>query len=1147
MLIDFGTDAPGPRPPTGGTDEVRVVRFDSLTPMVSHTFHIPHQFITRNSQIAARDFNGDHTPDILILSQDTTGHDTHGEPIGSATLFGCSPTLGTPSTCVQSLLASIPASADGRYPTSLAVADFDKDGTPEVVLGYGSSCQTTSLSVSLFHPGTGMIESGLTLERPFQHVAAEDLDADGVPELVATAGGQPGGGAGALQVYHFDIPTRTFKRIAEVSANLPDSTVGNACAGDTLPDITFEPVATAGLVKGFTVGDFCDGKDNDGDGQIDEDCFLRFLLVPYCFTGDQATFQSLIDQRLDYFLTATGLDACPQNVYRQYVPVGQLNLGTCGAGAVPGTLHDTFVTASKAVGGPDIDQFTAVMLLTNDTAIGGAIVDGERVSVDMVWVKAFPPGGDLSPTGRIRNQLMTFTHELGHVMGLDEEYCRVDLPPLNAISGSCNSPTSINLLEGRLGCAAPPSHTCCNITDSDGYCEGNIPTDLPGGRCIMSYDTAGANPGQPPAPRAFCEDCLNHIKQKPPTSGQPFVPLAAPIDCSSAYPGNGPLLDISIFGAGSSGGMGGMGSGGMQVTRATFVDSGRPSLSIPRTQGTFLFKLTDAVGTVIYSTAFEALQSPNISDGGNAGNIPAAPATFHARIMLPPGLDKTAPLPATITRAGTLVSKVTLNGHAPVASAGPDRTVECSGPLSGVAVLDGTGSHDDDGDTLSYVWSSSADVLIANPGSAMPTVTVPFGGGARTIALEVTDGVLTSAPDLVQVTVQDTTRPVFGALATANAATCTRTDNVTLTKPTATDVCDPAPTVTGVVISINGVTANVTIPSNGRVTLPPGHHQVRWTARDASGNIATATQFVDVRSALQANGTVDIGDRAQVRAGTGYAAIGNSGTGLGTYGVSSQVGELLANGSLFLRSNAHVHGNATTAGTITKQTGVVIDGVERQHTTPTLPAPTAPTVTFPTPSGNLIVPMNGALSALPGSYGVASVDVGGVLTLSAGDYFVDRLILQSGSTLRVDQTAGAVRIFSRLELTHRGTITTIPAGGDLFVRYDGTAAAFLEAAFTGSIVAPQGKVVVRKPYNGTLSAHDIQMDPDVVLQCGVRPPPGGSLTLQVVPALTVSEAGAPSAGCAIAGAAGKRDARPWSATLVLALALAAAIRKRARR
>jgi hypothetical protein len=89
----------------------------------------------------------------------------------------------------------------------------------------------------------------------------------------------------------------------------------------------------------------------------------------------------------------------------------------------------------------------------------------------------------------------------------------------------------------------------------------------------------------------------------------------------------------------------------------------------------------------------------------------------------------------------------------PVADAGPDQT-----PAPGALVqLAGGGSHDVDGDALSYVWSfvhvpPGSTVTLANSAAPTPTFLPDLTGGAYVLQLIVSDGQLNSAPDTVVVT-----------------------------------------------------------------------------------------------------------------------------------------------------------------------------------------------------------------------------------------------------------------------------------------------------------------------------------------------------------------------------------------------------------
>lgn len=88
---------------------------------------------------------------------------------------------------------------------------------------------------------------------------------------------------------------------------------------------------------------------------------------------------------------------------------------------------------------------------------------------------------------------------------------------------------------------------------------------------------------------------------------------------------------------------------------------------------------------------------------------------------------------------------ITVVNRAPIAQAGPDRTVN----HATIVNLDGSGSHDPDGDTLSYAWSLNG----AQIGTGVIAPVGPFDPGSHTIELTVTDTFGASATDSLVVTV----------------------------------------------------------------------------------------------------------------------------------------------------------------------------------------------------------------------------------------------------------------------------------------------------------------------------------------------------------------------------------------------------------
>jgi hypothetical protein len=103
----------------------------------------------------------------------------------------------------------------------------------------------------------------------------------------------------------------------------------------------------------------------------------------------------------------------------------------------------------------------------------------------------------------------------------------------------------------------------------------------------------------------------------------------------------------------------------------------------------------------------------------------------------------------------------------PLADAGSDQTVD----EATVATLDGSGSSDPDGGSLSHSWTqlSGPPVTLSDPGSARPRFTAPAvgAGGRETLVFQlvVSDGMAASEPDTVSITVLGTNQPPACGLA----------------------------------------------------------------------------------------------------------------------------------------------------------------------------------------------------------------------------------------------------------------------------------------------------------------------------------------------------------------------------------------------
>jgi hypothetical protein len=202
---------------------------------------------------------------------------------------------------------------------------------------------------------------------------------------------------------------------------------------------------------------------------------------------------------------------------------------------------------------------------------------------------------------------------------------------------------------------------------------------------------------------------------------------------------------------------------------------------------------------------------------------------------------------------------IAATNHAPIANAGPDQSLECSG-IDGASsvILDGSLSSDPDGDSLSYTWTGPF-------GTAMGVSTgVSLPVGTHTVTLTVNDGLLTAA-DALDVTVFDTAPPTIANVMAAPAVLLQPNHKMRAVTVTASvsDLCDQALTCRIISVSSNEpenglgdgdtspdweITGNLTVNlraersgrGSGRV------YTITIQCYDASGNSSTKTVTVAV-------------------------------------------------------------------------------------------------------------------------------------------------------------------------------------------------------------------------------------------------------------------------------------------------------------
>jgi len=501
--------------------------------------------------------------------------------------------------------------------------------------------------------------------------------------------------------------------------------------------------------------------------------------------------------------------------------------------------------------------------------------------------------------------------------------------------------------------------------------------------------------------------------------------------------------------------------------------------------------------------------------------------------------------PVQIT-PGTTVPNVTVNvKNCPIASTGVQVGI---GP--GVTASNVRSTYNDATATGTVTFDMTA-AATARPGNDQIAIT----WGRTTCD---TTGAVIPVCRAVPTTLTPATISVCGA---------STTQNVTLTRPSFDGACIAPSSVSGRVITSNGVTLNPprTVPSDGVLSLALGTHVVEWTFT-SNGVTRTARQTVFVASAVTAAGSFLIADRARVmRDATTFNAIVNTGNGLTDIGARSETGDVTSVGNVTLRDRSIVHGFIKTSGALVRQNLTTVTGSITEHAPLTLGGVQNPPITFPPtlPASDVIIPLNGVGTAVPGPHGRITVNPGGRLTLAGADYLIENLDIEPGAAVVVAPTT---RLFVKNTAIYRGAfVNAANQPTSTFLAYYGTNALFMESNFSGTLLAASARAVLgdsdSHSYGGRVLAKEIELRPDTTLTCSssVNPifdatdaPPSTLRTLagpaaahstDLLAANDAELSDSGQGGCSIRPIS---SSKPWLAAVTALAALALAARRRRR-
>jgi hypothetical protein len=300
--------------------------------------------------------------------------------------------------------------------------------------------------------------------------------------------------------------------------------------------------------------------------------------------------------------------------------------------------------------------------------------------------------------------------------------------------------------------------------------------------------------------------------------------------------------------------------------------------------------------------------------------------------------------------------------------------------------------------------------------------------------------------------------------------------------------------------------------SGGATGLPP---QCGATSSTTSGGttirlpLPSSLTFTDVT--LGASDMLTLAPFVNVSdPSIGFGVLASTGGKTTNFGANAQTGNLWSQGPVFLSSNAVVHGFVDTAASLSEQNGARVTGAVTTSDTLTPFAIESWATGVPGPSqGDRILQPSQSSTIAPGTYGQVIVYSRATATFTAGTYFISNLDIEPQATVKLDQSAGPVLFYVSSAFTYRGAFVdaTTGAPADAFIGYTGTGTVSLEAPLQGTVVAPNGTLIlqtVTSPgvYRGTFYAKDLQVAANVSV---IHEVPSSFFAVDACAALTPDE------------------------------------------
>jgi hypothetical protein len=215
---------------------------------------------------------------------------------------------------------------------------------------------------------------------------------------------------------------------------------------------------------------------------------------------------------------------------------------------------------------------------------------------------------------------------------------------------------------------------------------------------------------------------------------------------------------------------------------------------------------------------------------------------------------------------------------------------------------------------------------------------------------------------------------------------------------------------------------------------------------------------------LVAGKDLSIGEGASVVDATGNPMpVINGGDGRTTIGTRARVGKIVSFAPTVVGNGAVVTGDVVSTGDISSHGGTISGQVLANQN---LGAPGSITwpVLYPQASGGNVEVKTGTTELAPGRFDRVRVRKPGALQLTTGTYYLDRLEVDQGASLTLDNSAGMIVVYMRDRMSIEGAFSETGAQGDILFGYLGTHDVNVSTTnFRGTIIASDAKLHLGSP------------------------------------------------------------------------------------